>query len=157
MKEVVKFVWENEVFVSLTGAKKERKYEDMKKRLKRISEAIKKLGEVKRMAEQAEKFGVLECEVWAYFSEDIIFDDGRLSIAYGNIKSILREIYDVEEIQMDEFRDIVRKDWRNVIDRFIRWEKEQYQMMEQYFKEAEDYLVVNLVVIDYEEEEEDCE
>jgi len=141
--EKIRFVWEVVKNVSTYVARKERRYEDMKKLYEEIENTIQELKEVRDISEKAEEFGVLKVST-GYYGYSVGFKNGEL---WFNVKLIgERTGEDPEQV-----RERINKDWKEALNWLIAFEEEQLKRMKGFLKEAEKYLVVE--VIDDEDEE----
>jgi hypothetical protein len=138
MEEKVRFVWEEYIRVELKKAKKFRSWVDMKNRFEEIEEALNKIEKIKELAEKAQEFGVLEVTVSLIKSEifemEVVFSSGYLNIVLNKV--LVTKFLDIEKVE--------KENWREVLEKMIEWQKTELEKMEQYLKEAEKYLVVNI-------------
>ena len=143
MEEKVKFVWEKDISVYLQNAKKQRIYSSMKSLYEEIQKTVEKLKEILELCKKEEEYGVLRVHATTM--------GGSIELYEGELYFNIKHIGEITGVKREEVEEKVKQSWKETLNWLIAFEEEQLKRMKEFLKEAEKYLVVE--VIDDEDEE----
>lgn len=139
VEERIRFVWEKKIEVRPRKAEKMRTWAEMKRRAELIEEEIQKLEEILQISEAAERYGVLKKDSYRSAVSKIEFGNGILEFRVGDYMKEALGVSDDEEAKQK-----IAEGWKGALEAVMAWQKEQKRIHEEYMKEAEPYLVVEV-------------